>query len=144
MTLKSAGTLPPTVTSTTSPGTSSPAGSMVRWPWRSTVAASASYALRDSIAFSALVSVMTPTVAVVGNVACRCVCTYAVHAMHTVGNQDEDDDGWLHEDSMVQQWRGSKGVSKTHWETPVPGTALPTDEGDDEVNNCRNNENLDQ
>lgn len=75
MTRMSAGTLPPTVTSTTSPGTSSPAGSMVRWPCRSTVAASASYALSDSMAFSALVSVITPTVAVWMVQACVSRCT---------------------------------------------------------------------
>jgi len=50
-------------TSTISPGTSSAAGTTLRRPRRSTVADSASYALSSSIAFSALVSVITPTVA---------------------------------------------------------------------------------
>mmetsp|Transcript_44744 Transcript_44744/g.115821 ORF Transcript_44744/g.115821 Transcript_44744/m.115821 type:complete len:285 (-) Transcript_44744:108-962(-) len=59
----SAGTFPPTATSTRSPGTSSDAGRIASRPSRSTVATSASYALSSSIARSALFSVTTPTVA---------------------------------------------------------------------------------
>mmetsp|Transcript_35412 Transcript_35412/g.67770 ORF Transcript_35412/g.67770 Transcript_35412/m.67770 type:complete len:279 (-) Transcript_35412:170-1006(-) len=59
----SLGTLAPTVTSTTSPGTSSLAGTTLRRPPRSTVAKSACSVFSSSIAFSALVSVTTPTVA---------------------------------------------------------------------------------
>lgn len=64
MTRASAGILAPTDTSITSPGTSSVAGMLLQCPSRSTVAASASYALSSSIALSAFVSVKTPTVAV--------------------------------------------------------------------------------
>ena len=50
-------------TSTMSPGTSSAAGTTLSRPSRRTVADSASYAFSSSIALSALVSVITPTVA---------------------------------------------------------------------------------
>mmetsp|Transcript_39481 Transcript_39481/g.85945 ORF Transcript_39481/g.85945 Transcript_39481/m.85945 type:complete len:332 (+) Transcript_39481:2515-3510(+) len=59
----SLGTLPPTATSTTSPGTSSAAGTTRSRLPRTTVARSACRILSSSMAFSALVSVITPTAA---------------------------------------------------------------------------------